>query len=583
MASPMISRLALRARRSHTLPSQWVRRASMKPLPPRSSRASGLAKLAFVAASGAAAAWAYTHVSDDKKDEPPRSKNPEIVFEAPRKDPASKGEDRDQVKRSWERPGVYVWGSNAGKVVAPDSNEAVVKTPRRLPYFDGQILRDLKLDRDFGAAITETGDLVQWGVGYSKTTNTPAVTLQGKDLVKLALSRDRIIALSSSGSVFSIPVSRADQESGDKPIITSWVPFWSQHSPLSYRSLVPQNLGWGEKVVDITGGLDHCLLLTSKGRVFSAASSTVDFPSKGQLGIPGLTWQTRPEGPYYQPHEVKALRGSPIKAIAAGDFHSLALDSDGNMFSFGDNSSGQLGFDLEPGSPYIAKPLRLPVNKLYSGTNLLPKVTSIAAGGMNSYFTVDATKTQATTSDGELMPTQDVGKIVADTWACGEGIKGSLGNGKWWHYSKGPTKVKALSNLYEYNEAIKSLSPIRLAYVSVGSTHACAIMDNVTNLLASKQTSKYDSNSGADTLWWGFNEYYQLGTGKRSNANTPVYIRPLDSSDVGTSNKKEVERERLQLAPRTTIRLGEGGIGRKASVEQRVECGRHVTAVYSAT
>ena len=80
---------------------------------------------------------------------------------------ASKEENRDlissqhlQVKRSWENPGVYVWGSNTGKVADPDSNDAYVKVPRRIPYFDDILLRDIKLDRNFGAAVTESGDLV---------------------------------------------------------------------------------------------------------------------------------------------------------------------------------------------------------------------------------------------------------------------------------------------------------------------------------------------------------------------------------------------------------------------------------------
>jgi hypothetical protein len=39
---------------------------------------------------------------------------------------------------------------------------------------------------------------------------------------------------------------------------------------------------------------------------------------------------------------------------------------------------------------------------------------------------------------------------------------------------------------------------------------------------------------------------------------------------------------RLQITPRKTVCLGEGGSGRKTSVEQRVECGRYVTAIYSS-
>lgn len=535
--------------------------------------------LAVFAASGAGALWAYPRLVKPHE-EPAHPEKAEIVYEKRRKRPASKEESRDlvssqhlQVKNSWEHPGVYAWGSNAGKVVAPDSNEPVIKTPRRIPYFDGQILRDLKLDRDFGAAVTEKGDLVQWGAAFSKDSVTPTVTLEGKHIAKIEVSRDRIIALSSNGSVYSIPVAKADQASGLKETSKSWLPLWSETAATSYRSLKPENMGWGEKVVDIKSGLEHCLLLTSKGRVFSAASSSEEFPSKGQLGIPGLTWQTRPAGAYDQPHEVPGLRGLSVKSIAAGDFHSLVLDSQGRVFSFGDNTTGQLGVQTDLGAN-VDTPALVPISKLYSGTDLQPKVTSIAAGGLNTFFTVDAINTKSRTPS-------ELGRIVADTWACGAGIQGNLGTGKWTHVSAAPTKIKALSGLYEYDEAADRVVPIRLARLAVGSTHACAILDNLTHLSATSKTAANDTNFGADILWWGGNEYYQLGTGKRNNVNIPVYIGPLDGGQGDAEHGRKGETHRFQITPRTTVHLGEGGKGRTASVEQRVECGRYVTAVYS--
>ncbi|KAK0725407.1 regulator of chromosome condensation 1/beta-lactamase-inhibitor protein II [Lasiosphaeris hirsuta] len=513
-----------------------------------------------------------------------------ILIEEPRKRAASKEESREivsgqhvQVKKSWERPGVYAWGSNAGKVAAPDSNEPVIKTPRRIPYFDGQLLRDMKLDRDFGVAITEKGDLVQWGAAFDKNHTAPVVTLKGKDLTKLAISRDRIIALSSNGSVYSLPVAGADQFSREKPANSSWFPFWSEASPLTYRVLKPQNMGWGEKIINVKSGLEHSLFLTSKGRVYSAASSTESFPAKGQLGIAGLTWKTRPEGPFDQPHEIGALSGFKIKSIATGDFHSLVLDDGGRVFAFGDNSTGQLGFEPEPSVAYADIPLLLPVTKLYSGTNMLPKVTSIAAGGSNSFFTVDATKVQSRKGGDEVVPAWDLGRVVSETWACGEGIKGSLGTGKWTHISSAPTKIKALSGLNEYDEKANSVVPIRLSHLSVGSLHACAILDNATHVDASSRTSSNDTNFGADVMFWGFNEWYQLGTGKRSNLNTPTYLGPLDGVPTDADLIRKPESNRFQITPRKTVRLGEGGSGRTASVEQRVECGRNVSAVYSGT
>lgn len=517
--------------------------------------------------------------------------NPLVFEESRKKKGASKEENRDmissqhhQVKRSWEAPGVYAWGSNSGRVVAPDSTENIVKTPRRIPFFDGKLLRDVKLDRYFGAAIDEKGDLYQWGTGYAPDIREPVKTLKGKNLIALTMSKDRIIGLGGNGKVYSIPASAEDQQNGAKPSESSWIPFWGGSSKISYRLIAPQNLGYSEKVTSVSGGLEHALMLTSKGRVFSAASASDSFPSKGQLGVPGLTWATRPAGDFDQPHEITTLRGFPVTKVACGDYHSLVLDSEGRVFSWGDNSSGQLGFDYNPESSIVDAPSLLATQRLYSGSSQTPRITDIAAGGSNSYITVDATRVASPKDDDSDPRTRlSIGRVTADTFAFGSGIMGNLANSRWTHVQGTPAKIPTLSGLFEYDEKTNTTVPIRLAHLSVGATHAAAVMKNITYTSASDKTSNDDTNWGADIVFWGGNEHYQLGTGRRNNVSTPVYIQPLDMEAEVKRAKKSTgtkEEHRFHITPRTTAKLGDG---RKVSVEQRIECGRNVTAVYSGT
>ena len=500
---------------------------------------------------------------------------PEIVFEKRKKKKGqTKEEIRDtissqhmQVKRSWENPGVYAWGNNAGRVAAPDSEDTCIKNPRRITFFDGQILRDLKLDANFGVAISESGDLYQWGTAYASDIKDPVKTLKGKNLKSLAISKDRILALSSSGAVYSIPVSREDQLSGPKLWESSWLPFWSSPTEISCRLIKPE-LGYSEKIVKIAAGLEHALLQTSSGRVFSVAASSTAYPSKGQLGIPGLMWENRPPGAVDQPHELTTLKGFNITSIAAGDLHSLVLDSEGRVFAFGDNSTGQLGQELNSEIPFVDAPSLLALNRLYAGSAQFPIVTGISAGGLNSAFMISATQLA---KPGE----PSTGKITADTWMCGQGIVGQLGTSRWLHVQGAPVKIKSLSGLFEYNETTRKVIPIFLSSLNIGSNHSAAVLDNVTYVDANARSSENDTNWGADVLWWGGNEYYQLGTGKRNNTATPTYIGPLDGS--GPGEKREAHR--FHLTPSKKVSLG----GRNVSVEQRIECGRYVTAVYSGS
>ncbi|RCI11211.1 hypothetical protein L249_7589 [Ophiocordyceps polyrhachis-furcata BCC 54312] len=540
-----------RAFRNSTLPRRWTRLASGSTRP----RSRGKAALGYTVVFAAAAAGAYYYpriIGRDAETEsgvkPPGSPDRvELEFEKPRRAAVSEEDHRNlissqhlQVRNSWERPGVYAWGSNVGKVVDADTMDMYVKQPRRITYFDDQLLRDLKVTKDFGAAITENGDLVQWGLGYCETDPKPEKTLRGKKLVKLAASADRVVALTRDGAVYSIPSSRADQREGAKlDRSRSWWSLWGAlgSESIHFRILTPSGLGRGEKVTEISSGLEHCLMLTNKGRVFSAASSGASFPSKGQMGIPGLSWETRPAGAYDQAHEVTALRGLDICAIATGDSHSAVLDRADRIFTFGDNTFGQLGVATDAGLPQSSTPMMVATNRLGGGS--APKVKVLAAGGANTFFTVDAA-------------------TATDLWACGQGVSGTLGTGRWTHVSAAPSKVKTLSSLWEYDEVRQRRAPIGIKSLSIGATHCAAVLDNVTETQVGRGSGKNTTNWGADVLFWGGNEHYQLGTGRRSNVNAPTYI---GAPEGAAADGEDPRRHRLCVTPRQTVRLGPGGVG----------------------
>ncbi|VDK39028.1 unnamed protein product [Gongylonema pulchrum] len=84
-------------------------------------------------------------------------------------------------------------------------------------------------------------------------------------------------------------------------------------------------------VVAVECGDSHMVALTHEGRVFSCGAD-----SFGQLGF------GRPDGSQYSMMCITDMLGSHVTKIACGRCHTIVL-AHGKMYTFGLNSSGQLG------------------------------------------------------------------------------------------------------------------------------------------------------------------------------------------------------------------------------------------------
>lgn len=85
--------------------------------------------------------------------------------------------------------------------------------------------------------MTENGDLLQWGIGYSEGIKKPELTLAGKNLQRVEMSADRIFALSKDGIVYSLPKSKKEQEEGYKPSESGWIFFVKGKAKVSYKKV----------------------------------------------------------------------------------------------------------------------------------------------------------------------------------------------------------------------------------------------------------------------------------------------------------------------------------------------------------
>ncbi|KPM08167.1 Regulator of chromosome condensation (RCC1) repeat protein [Sarcoptes scabiei] len=91
-----------------------------------------------------------------------------------------------------------------------------------------------------------------------------------------------------------------------------------------------------QKIVQVSAGQEHLLLLTENGEVLSYGTG-----SRGQLGHGNI------DDCLEKANVIEALNGVKCKAIAAGGWHSIALSEIGDVYVWGWNESGQLGFSRE--------------------------------------------------------------------------------------------------------------------------------------------------------------------------------------------------------------------------------------------
>ncbi|KAL1023772.1 hypothetical protein UPYG_G00045920 [Umbra pygmaea] len=101
---------------------------------------------------------------------------------------------------------------------------------------------------------------------------------------------------------------------------------------LTASSNVPGPVGDMNQVIQVACGDQHSVALTKYGIVYTWGQNT-----NGQLGLGKGKHRTS------SPHQLKSLSGIPLAQITAGGDHSFALSLSGAVFGWGKNNTGQLG------------------------------------------------------------------------------------------------------------------------------------------------------------------------------------------------------------------------------------------------
>jgi alpha-tubulin suppressor-like RCC1 family protein len=282
--------------------------------------------------------------------------------------------------------------------------------------------------------------------------------------------------------------------------------------------LVPTQVGTDTNWAEVRAGVAHSVARKTDGSVW-----TWGYNPDGELGLGNFT--TGPSLPTLVTNANLLIASVPsITAIAAGDYHVLALRSDGTLWTWGYNGNNELG---QGNSTSLSNPTRIGTATSWSAiaaggrSSMGLQGGSLFAWGRNVYGQLGIGNfSDASTPQPVVGAATDWAKIAMGVYDA-FGIKGGTtepGKLYGWGYN----------NEGEVGNGESGTSALRNAPTPVGLPSDVWLAVSAGDGIALAIKSATDTSAASGTLWaWGYNAYGQLGAGDTGNRATPTQIGTL--------------------------------------------------------
>ncbi|KAH9323751.1 hypothetical protein KI387_018390, partial [Taxus chinensis] len=220
----------------------------------------------------------------------------------------------------------YSWGNGANYQLGT-GNSRIQKFPCKVEALQGLFVTAIAAAKFHSVAVTASGELYTWGYGRGGRLGhpdfdihsgqaaviTPRQVINGlgqRPVKVIAAAKHHTIVATQGGEVFTWGSNREGQ--------LGYTAVDTQPTPRRVSFLKP-------RVIAVAAANKHSAAVTESGEVYTWGCN-----KEGQLG-----YGTSNSASNYVPRTVESLKGKSFVAVSAAKYHTVALGSDGEVFTWG--------------------------------------------------------------------------------------------------------------------------------------------------------------------------------------------------------------------------------------------------------
>ena len=395
---------------------------------------------------------------------------------------------------------LYGWGQNTSGQAGINSLSANILSPVLVSGPPGASWSAISAGSSYSLGITNTELLYGWGQNTSGQVGINSLTTVSSPVLVYTPAAQSWLKISAGGA-HTLGITGQN-------LITAWGlnsagqlginNTTSQSVPVAV--LGPAQTSWSV----IAAGGSHSLAITSAGRLYGWGQNT-----SGQVGITNVVNT-------FSPVLVSGPGTTSWSSVAAGGSHSLAITTTGVLYGWGQNTSGQVGnftslnsisSPVTVSTPGAAFPwLQVSTNNQGQHTLAIKSDGTLWGWGLNTSGQLGTNSTTNVSS-----PVLVSGPVGASWLAVSAGSLHSLGittTGLLYGWGQNTSGQVGISSLVAKSSPVLVSGPAGTSWiqVSAGQLHSLAVTTN--GILYA----------------WGFNLYGQVGNNSSATVSSPVLV-----------------------------------------------------------